>query len=114
MKNLLGSISFLVVSAIFLTGTGLLATLSMTGTAVANKVTGDIDNEKQGALGEYFSKDGREQYEGNDPSGYDHGQDTANFARNSEELSGVGIESLGKSISYIASGICHSDDSACQ
>ena len=101
-------------SAIFLTGTGLLVTLSMMGTAVANKVTGDIDNVKQGALGEYYSKDGREKYDPNDPSGYDHGQDTSNFARFSEEISGPGvnIESLGKATSYIASGVCHNQNSS--
>jgi hypothetical protein len=116
MKNFLGSTSFLVVLAIFLTGMGLLATPSIMGTAVANKVTGDIDNVKQGALGEYYSKDGREKYDPNDPSGRDHGQDTANFAQNSEEISGPGvnIQSLGKSTSYIASGVCHSQNSTNQ
>ena len=112
MKNFLGSTSFLVVSAIFLTGTGLLATLSMMGTAVANKVTLDFDNVKQGALGEYNSKDARELYNPNDPSGQTHGQGTAYFAQNSEDF--VGIESLGKSVSYIATGVCHSNDSQCQ
>jgi hypothetical protein len=115
MKNFLGSTSFLVVSAIFLTGTGLLATLSMMGTAVANKVTLDTDNVKQGALGEYNSKDGRELYSANDPSGRTHGQGTANFAKNSEEVSGIGIESLGKSVSYIATFVCHTHNTTqCQ
>ena len=65
MKNFLGSMSFLVVSAIFLTGTALLVTLNMMGTAVANKVTLDFDNVKQGALGEYNSKEARELYNPN-------------------------------------------------
>ena len=59
MKNFLGSTSFLVVSAIFLTGMGLFVTLSMIGKAVANNVNWDLDNVKQGALGEYYSKDGK-------------------------------------------------------
>ena len=114
MKNLLGSTSFLVVSAIFLTGMGLLVTLGMMGTAMANKVTLDFDNVKQGAVGEYNSKEARELYNPNDPSGQNLGQDTANFAQNSEELSGVGIESQGKLMSFLATGICHTHGTQCQ
>jgi hypothetical protein len=108
MKN------FLVLSVIFAIGAGLLATVSMSGTALANKVTMDNDNVKQGALGEYNSKDGRQVYSANDPSGKAHGQGTAYFAQNSEFFL---VESLGKSTSYIASGICHlhnSSASQCQ
>ena len=86
LKNIRISPSFLVVSAIFLTGTGLLATVSMLGTAAANKVANDFDNVKQGGLGEYVSKDARELYNPNDPSGHTLGQGLARFAQNPEEV----------------------------
>jgi hypothetical protein len=81
---------------------------------VANKVTLDFDNVKQGALGEYNSKDARELYNPNDPSGQTLGQGLARFAQYPEEVSGIGIESLGKVTSFLATGVCHSDDSQCQ
>jgi hypothetical protein len=102
-----------VLSTIIVILAGLIATVSLFGTALADKVTMDNDNVKQGGLGEYNSKDGRQVYSANDPSGQAHGQGTSFFAQNSELFGGV--ESLGKTTSYIASGICHSHDgSQCQ
>ena len=52
MKNFIGSTSFLVMSAILLTGTGLLATISMVGTALAVGGCDDLLGDMQCAGGE--------------------------------------------------------------
>ena len=58
MKNL---VRITALSTILATMSGLVVTLSVNGIALADKAAFD-DNIKQGGLGEYFSKDGRDVY----------------------------------------------------
>jgi hypothetical protein len=67
--------------------------------ALADKVGPhpDEDNVKQGAMGEYFSKDGREAYGGT--SGQEHGEAVQNYARPGDHEGGhesFGVDNLGE------------------
>jgi hypothetical protein len=88
--------------------------------ALADKVgpKPDEDKVKQGAMGEYFSKDGREAYGGEDPpTGEEFGQSVQNFARPGDQDFGhedFGLDNLGENFAFYASGECHDDDDVCE
>jgi hypothetical protein len=117
------SIAIFAVAAILAT-TGVMTTA--TQQALADKVgpkPGE-NNVDQGALGEYFSKDGRDYYadgelNGVGTSGKQHGQATQTYARpdttggtcdiNTEQCSheSYDVRSLGDNFAFYASGECH-------
>jgi hypothetical protein len=75
----------------------------------------DEDNVKQGAMGEYFSKDGREAYGGT--SGQEHGEAVQNYARPGDhegDHESLGVDNLRENFAFYASGECHDDDDVCE
>jgi hypothetical protein len=98
--------------AIFAVAAILATTVLMTTTtqqALADKVGPNGEDEnKQGGLGEFFSKDGRDTYYGG-ASGEEFGDVRSDFAESDSEV-------IGANSAYYASGECHSDreEEACQ
>jgi hypothetical protein len=87
------------------------------------------DNVKQGALGEFFSKDGRDFYtdgelDGVGQSGREHGEQTQTFARPGDhpgghesfplDGAGGGLNSLGENFAFYGSGTCHARTPPCE
>jgi hypothetical protein len=85
--------------------------------ALADKVgPNDEDNVKQGGMGEFFSKDGKDVYYGS-PSGNEFGQSVQNFARPGDQEGGhedFGLDNAGENFGFYASGECHDDDDVCE
>jgi hypothetical protein len=99
------------------------AVSSIAQQALADKVGPNPETEnnvKQGALGEFFSKEGRDYYAdgqvgGATTSGREHGQATQNYARPGDHVGGHetfplenpgGVNNLGENYAYYASGEC--------
>ena len=100
-------------------GTLGIAALTTSQQASADKVgpKPDEDKVKQGAMGEYFSKDGRDVYYGEDTSGEEFGQSVQNYARPGDRLGShesFGLDNAGENFAYYASGECHDDDDDCE
>ena len=92
MKHIVTGI---VLSTILASVSGLLVTLSMSGTALADP----------GGLGIYFSNDARA-----GQSGQDFGQQVQTYARPGDQPGGHeqwGVKNLGDNFAYYASGTCH-------
>ena len=102
--------------AIFTVSALLATTVLMTTTtqqALADKVGPggeDEDQLTQGGLGEFFSKEGRETYYG------DNGDDGQEFGDQRSDIAKSDSEVIGANSAYYASGECHSDreKEACQ
>jgi hypothetical protein len=85
--------------------------------ALADKVGPhpDEDRVKQGAIGEYVSKEGREAYGGS--TGREQGDAIQNYARPGDREGShesFGVDNLGENFSFYASGECHDDDGVCE
>ncbi len=95
------------IAAILVAALGIAAG-NMAQRALADKVapTGE-DANKQGGLGEFFSKQGKDSYYGVD--GHEFGKVRSDFAKSSPNL-------IGANTAYYGSGECHSDKhpEACQ
>ncbi len=77
--------------------------------ALADKAAFD-DRNKQGGVGEYFSKDGRDTYYGG-ASGQEFGEQRSTYARPGDQPGGhesFGVQNNGANTAYYASGECHS------
>jgi hypothetical protein len=123
------TIAILAVAAILVTTVVMTTTIQK---ASADKVGphGDAeDNVKQGALGEFFSKDGRDFYtdgelDGVGQSGREHGEQTQTFARPGDhpgghesfplDGAGGGLNSLGENFAFYGSGTCHARTPPCE
>ena len=100
--------------AIFAVASILATTVLMTTTtqqALADKV-GPLGEDKltQGGLGEFYSKEGRDTYYG------DNGDDGQEFGDQRSDIAESDSEVIGANSAYYASGECHSDreKEACQ
>lgn len=93
--------------------------VSFVGTSFADKVGPkgeEEDNVKQGAIGEFYSKEGRDYYAdgqvgGATTSGQEYGKQRSTYAQPGDQEGGhesFGVQNNGANTAYYASGECHS------